>query len=170
MIGTDAQALQLYRDRNASMVITWASNFRPVSDERMMALLGLDDTPSSVSTGWLWALAGSDVEKHALAVELAEYLIADEFLRDWTRESGYLPTRPSSVDEEDPILTALIESTKPLPSNEILTTLGPLMQDALNRELSRLGRSRAYSYLIENVRPGALPKEIVTQVAQDAKK
>jgi ABC-type glycerol-3-phosphate transport system substrate-binding protein len=152
MIGTDAQALQLYRDRNASMVITWASNFRPVSDERMMALLGLDDTPSSVSTGWLWALAGSDVEKHALAVELAEYLIADEFLRDWTRESGYLPTRPSSVDEEDPILTALIESTKPLPSNEILTTLGPLMQDALNRVLNGEQPEDVAASVVESLR------------------
>src|SRR3989304_24554 len=47
IVGTDSQALQLYRDRNANMVITWASNYRPVSDEYIMPLPGLDETPYS---------------------------------------------------------------------------------------------------------------------------
>jgi ABC-type glycerol-3-phosphate transport system substrate-binding protein len=63
IVGTDGQALQLYRDRNASMVITWASNFQPRSDEKIMPLLGLDETPSSVATGWMWALAGANTHK-----------------------------------------------------------------------------------------------------------
>jgi len=136
IVGTDAQALQLYRDRNASMVITWASNYRPISDEHIMPLPGLDEAPYSFATGWMWALAGSSVENQALAVELAEYLVADEFLDEWTREAGYLPTRPTSVDAQAPTTTALIESAKPLPSNEILSVLGQLMQDALIRVLN----------------------------------
>ena len=134
--GTDAQALQLYRDRNASMVITWASNYRPVSDEQIMPLTGLDETPYSFATGWMWSLAGSNAENQALAVELAEYLIADEFIREWTREAGYLPTRPSSIEGHDPTLAALIESAKPIPSNDVLSVLGQLMQDALIRVLN----------------------------------
>jgi ABC-type glycerol-3-phosphate transport system substrate-binding protein len=134
--GTDAQALQLYRDRNASMVITWASNYRPVSDEQIMPLTGLDETPYSFATGWMWSLAGSNAENQALAVELAEYLIADEFIREWTREAGYLPTRPSSMDGQDPTIAALIESAKPIPSNDVLSVLGQLMQDALIRVLN----------------------------------
>ena len=136
IVGTDAQALQLYRDRNASMVITWASNYRPVSDEHIMPLPGLDETPYSFATGWMWSLAGSNAENQAVAVELAEYLIADEFIGEWTREAGYLPTRPSSVDGQDPILAALIESAKPIPSNDVLSVLGQLMQDALIRVLN----------------------------------
>ena len=136
IVGADTQALQLYRDRNASMVITWASNFRPVSDEKMIPLPGLDETSYSFATGWMWSLAGSSTENQALAVELAEYLIADEFIGEWTREAGYLPTRPSSVDGQDPILAALIESAKPIPSNDVLSVLGQLMQDALIRVLN----------------------------------
>jgi len=136
IMGTDAQALQLYRDRNANMVITWASNYRPVSDEKMIPLPGLDETPYSFATGWMWSLAGSNTENQALAVELAEYLIADEFIGAWTREAGYLPTRPSSVGEPDPTLAGLIESAKPLPSNDVLSVLGQLMQDALIRVLN----------------------------------
>jgi ABC-type glycerol-3-phosphate transport system substrate-binding protein len=135
-VGTDMQALQLYRDRNANMAITWASNYRPVSDEIMTPLLGLDENPYSFATGWMWSLAGSNTENQELAVELAEYLIADEFIGEWTREAGYLPTRPSSVDEQDPILAALIESAKPIPSNDVLSVLGLLMQDALIRVLN----------------------------------
>jgi len=134
--GTDAQALQLYRDRNASMVITWASNYRPVSDEQIMPLTGLDETPYSFATGWMWSLAGSNAENQALAIDLAEYLIADAFIREWTREAGYLPTRPSSIDGQDPTLAALIESAKPIPSNDVLSVLGQLMQDALIRVLN----------------------------------
>jgi multiple sugar transport system substrate-binding protein len=136
IVGTDAQALQLYRDRNANMVITWASNYRPVSDEQIIPLPGLDEIPYSLATGWMWSLAGSNAENQALAVELAEYLIADEFIGEWTRAAGYLPTRPSSVDEQDPIITALIESAKPIPSNDVLSVLGQLMQDALIRVLN----------------------------------
>jgi ABC-type glycerol-3-phosphate transport system substrate-binding protein len=136
IVGTDAQALQLYRDRNATMVINWASNYRAVSDEQIMPLPGLDETPYSFATGWMWSLAGSNAENQALAVELAEYLIADEFIGEWTREAGYLPTRPSSVDEQDPTLAALVESAKPIPSNDVLSVLGQLMQDALIRVLN----------------------------------
>jgi multiple sugar transport system substrate-binding protein len=136
IVGTDAQALQLYRDRTANMVITWASNYRPVSDEQIIPLPGLDETPYSLATGWMWALAGSNTENQALAVELAEYLIADEFIGEWTRAAGYLPTRPSSVDEQDPTIAALIESAKPIPSNDVLSVLGQLMQDALIRVLN----------------------------------
>jgi len=136
IVGTDSQALQLYRDRNANMVITWASNYRPVSDEYIMPLPGLDETPYSFATGWMWSLAGSNAENQALAVELAEYLIADEFIGEWTREAGYLPTRPSSVDGQDPTIAALVESAKPIPSNDVLSVLGQLMQDALIRVLN----------------------------------
>jgi len=136
IVGTDAQALQLYRDRNANMVITWTSNYRPVSDEHIMPLPGLDETPYSFATGWMWSLAGSNAENQALAVELAEYLIADEFIGEWTREAGYLPTRPSSVDGQDPTIAALVESAKPIPSNDLLSVLGQLMQDALIRVLN----------------------------------
>lgn len=136
IVGTDAQALQLYRDRNANMVITWASNYRLSSDEKILALPGLDETPYSFATGWMWSLAGSDAENQALAVELAEYLIADDFIGEWTRAAGYLPTRPSSIDGQDPTIAALVESAKPIPSNDVLSVLGQLMQDALIRVLN----------------------------------
>lgn len=136
IVGVDAQAVQIYHDRNANMVITWPSNFHPTADESIMPLPGLDGVPYAFATGWIWSLAGSNAENQTLAVELAEYLVEEDFIGEWTRASGYLPTRPSSVDEQDRITAGLVESAKPIPSNELLAVLGPLMQDALVRVLN----------------------------------
>jgi ABC-type glycerol-3-phosphate transport system substrate-binding protein len=132
IVGTDAQALQLYRERNASMLITWASNYSQVPDEQIMSLPGLDEASYSFATGWMWSLGGSNAENQALAVELAEYLIADDFLSEWTRAAGYLPTRPSVwMDRSN--LGALSPSQIP---NDVLSVLGQLMQDAMIRVLN----------------------------------
>jgi hypothetical protein len=52
------------------------------------------------------------------------------------RETGYLPTRPSIVDDGDRTLTAILESAHPIPSSDVLAVLGPLMQEALTRVLN----------------------------------
>lgn len=136
ILATDAQAMQLYRDRGANIVVTWASSYLGTPDGLRKPLPGLDNSPHAIATGWTWALAGSDVEKQTLAVELAEYLIADEFLSPWTAESGYLPTRPSSARDVDESIAALVESAEPMPPNDVIAALGQLMQDALVRVLS----------------------------------
>jgi hypothetical protein len=40
------------------------------------------------------------------------------------------------VDQNDRILAAIIESAHPVPSNDVLAVLGPLMQEALTRVLN----------------------------------
>ncbi|HSB00097.1 MAG TPA: extracellular solute-binding protein [Anaerolineales bacterium] len=135
-VSTEAQALQIYRSGSANKGIMWMINYHPPSDGEIAPLPGLDDTPFSYATGWLWALAGSKPENQQLAVELAEYLVADEFTGEWTRAAGYLPTRPSTVQESDRTMAAIVESAHPLPENEVLTVLGPLMQEALTRVLN----------------------------------
>ena len=81
-------------------------------------------------------MAGASPENQQLAVELAEFLVADDFLAAWTRETGYLPTRPSIVDVEDRTLAAILESAHPIPSSDVLAVLGPHMQEALTRALN----------------------------------
>ncbi|MCI0549316.1 MAG: extracellular solute-binding protein, partial [Anaerolineae bacterium] len=135
-IASDEQVLQSYLGERANMAIFWASNYRAPEGQFTLPLPGLEETHLSFGTGWVWALAGSNAENQQLAVELADYLVADDFLRDWTNASGYLPTRPSSVDAEDVTMTAILESAQLIPSNDVLSVLGPLMQDALIRVLN----------------------------------
>ena len=95
-VSTEAQTLQIYRTGSANKGIMWILNYRPSEDGAITPLPGLGEAPFSYATGWVWALAGSNPENQQLAVELAEYLVADEFIGEWTRATGYLPTRPST--------------------------------------------------------------------------
>jgi len=133
---TDEQVLQAYLGDRANMAIFWASKYTAPQGQFTLPLPGLDETHFSFGTGWVWALAGSNPENQQLAAELADYLVADDFLSVWTRESGYLPTRPSSVDAENSTMTAILESAQLIPSNDVISVLGPLMQDAVVRVLN----------------------------------
>lgn len=133
---SDEQVLQAYLGERANMAIFWASNYRAPQGQFTLPLPGLEEEHFSFGTGWVWALAGSNQENQQLAAELADYLVADDFLGNWTRQSGYLPTRPSGVDAEDATLTAILESAQLIPSNDLLSVLGPPMQEAIIRVLN----------------------------------
>jgi multiple sugar transport system substrate-binding protein len=135
-VTNESQTLQIYRTGSANKGIVWYLSYRPSEDGAITPLPGLDEVPFSYASGWIWALAGADPEKQQLAAELAEFLVAEDFLAEWTRETGYLPTRPSIVEEEDRTITAILESAHPIPSSDVLAVLGPLMQEALTRVLS----------------------------------
>jgi len=130
-IETNGQTLQAYRDGRTNIAFTWAANYRGAEDGIIQPVLGLN-TPHTFATGWTWALAGSDIENQQVAMELAEFLVAEEFLDNWTRETGYLPTRIS----QDAGVNAILESAQAIPSNDVLAVLGPLMQEALTRVLN----------------------------------
>ncbi len=135
-VTNETQTLQIYRTGIANKGIIWILNYHPISDGAIAPLPGLDEAPFSYATGWIWALAGSDPENQQVAVKLAEYLVADDFITEWTQETGYLPMRPSSVPEGDRTMTAILESAHPMPSSAVIAVLGPLMQEALTRVLN----------------------------------
>ena len=135
-VTNETQTLQIYRTGSANKGIVWFLSYRASEDGALTPLPGLDQMSFSYATGWVWALAGANPENQQLAVELAEYLVADDFLRELTRETGYLPTRPSMIEEGDRTMTAILESAHPMPSSDVLAVLGPLMQEALTRVLN----------------------------------
>ena len=117
-----------------------------------MPLPGLDDNPYSFGTSWMWALAGSNPENQQLAAKLAEYLVAEDFIGEWTRAAGYLPTRPSAVPEGQRITAAILESAQPIPSKDVLLVLGPIMQEALTRVLNGEQAEDVAASVVEKLR------------------
>jgi ABC-type glycerol-3-phosphate transport system substrate-binding protein len=99
-------------------------------------LPGLNDDPFTLATAWTWVLAGSDPENEARAIELAEWLIQDEFLNEWVNAAGYLPTRSSDLNARFPALSATAETAQPVPSNDLLAALTPVLQQAAARILA----------------------------------
>ena len=151
-ITNDAQTLQIYRTGIANKAIVWYLNYRPSEDGAVIPLPGLGEMPFSYATGWVWALAGANPENQQLAVELAEFLVAEDFLAEWTRATGYLPTRPSIVEEGNRTMTAILESAHPIPSSDVLAVLGPLMQEALTRVLNGEQPEDVASSVVEKLR------------------
>lgn len=134
-ISADSQTLQVYRSGESDRALIWTLNYSPSLDGLLLPLPGLNETPYSFANGWVWALAGSNPENQQLAVKLAEHLVAGDFIGQWTRETDYLPTRPSSLGEDEGTLAAILESAEPIPPNNVVVVLGPLMQEALTRVL-----------------------------------
>ena len=138
---TDAQVLQYYRDGKADLAIVWASSDIDTKSGQYMPVPGLNDVPYSFADGWVWALAGPNVENQPLAVELAAHLVESGFMSEWTSASGYLPTRPQALagwgDEElRESVNGVLQSAHPLPSGEVLSVVSPLLREALRRVMN----------------------------------
>jgi ABC-type glycerol-3-phosphate transport system substrate-binding protein len=151
-VTNQTQTLQIYRTGSANKGIIWYLNYQPASDGAITPLPGLDEMSFSYATGWIWALAGTNAENQQLAVELAEYLVAEDFLEEFTQETGYLATRPSIVEQGDRTMTAILESAHPVPARDVLAVLGPLMQEALTRVLNGEAPEDVAGSVVEKLR------------------
>jgi ABC-type glycerol-3-phosphate transport system substrate-binding protein len=83
----------------------------------------------------VWALVSPTPEHQELSVELAEFLTRSDFLAEWTSVTGYLPPRPSALANWEPIpLRTLVNqislSAQLIPSSDVLTSLGPPLEEA----------------------------------------
>lgn len=135
-LAADQQVMQEYRARRAEMVLTDYSQFRPAQDGLLQPLMGLDVDHFTFASGWVWALPSQKTETHPISLELAQFLMADEFLPRWSTESGYLPTYPSSLTAPSgESITDVIQAAQLTPPNHVMQTLGPLMQEAIKRVL-----------------------------------
>jgi multiple sugar transport system substrate-binding protein len=135
---SDTQSLLFFRDGHADFAVVRASSDIRTRSGSYAPLHGVNDAPYSVGDGWVWALAGSDLENQPLAAELAAYLVDSVFMSEWTLSSGYLPTRPQALDgwEDEDLGKSIGEALQfahPLPSDEALSVVRPLLQQALMR-------------------------------------
>lgn len=135
-LATEQQVMQEYRARRTEMVLAHYSQFRPAQDGLLQPLMGLNVDHLTFASGWVWAFPSQKAETRPISLELVQYLMADEFLPRWSTESGYLPTYPSSLTAPAvESVTDVIQAAQLAPSNNVMETLGPLMQEAIKRVL-----------------------------------
>ena len=141
------QADEAYRQGQASLAITWASHYlgrasNLPTDEAASLIPTADGKPFTLATGWVWALASPQPDRFALTAQLAEFLTDSKFLAEWTLAVGYLPTRSSSLSywPESPLqslASQIIPSARLYPSADILSGLGPTLEQATVQVLKR---------------------------------
>ncbi len=86
--------------------------------------------------GYLWAIPQQSGPRQALAARWLVRMADPTFLGPWTEALGLLPPSPNVLAQWKPghhtaALEAVAQQATPLPSMDILTTLGPVLQQAL---------------------------------------
>jgi len=134
-VATEEAAWQEFLDDRAAWTVTTATRALADPSERFQVapLPGLNNDPFTLGTSWIWALAGSDPQGEPLAIELADWLVDDQFLSAWINQAGYLPTRSVDFTGRFPALAAVAESAQPFPSNDVLAALEPVLREAVIR-------------------------------------
>jgi multiple sugar transport system substrate-binding protein len=132
----DNQVWQAYQDQRAPMIATWSSRYLgdPPAGSAPSQLPTQDSEPFTLATGWVWATPNPDPTRRELSTELAVFLSESEFLGQWTQAAGYLPTRPDvlafwSDPDLQQLASQLVESAFPYPPFDVLSILGPALQE-----------------------------------------
>ncbi len=135
------QAWAAVNEGRASMAVIWLSTLLQNNPNGLLAaaLPTHNGQPFTLATGWAWALANPESERQALAVELAEFLTAPEFLAAWSEAAGVLPTRPSALPPGEPAALAarLLPSAQLLPDPALLERTAPQIAEAVLAVLKR---------------------------------
>ncbi|HJW89464.1 MAG TPA: extracellular solute-binding protein [Anaerolineales bacterium] len=133
----DDQAWEAYTQKGGNLVITWISRYlgELPGDTAAAPLPTQDGEVFTLVNGWVWALSNPQIERHALSVELADFLTSGDFLAKFTETGGYLPQRASALAGwSNPALKSLIgeivNAAQVLPPADVLTVLSPAFHQA----------------------------------------
>ncbi len=133
----DEQVWSDFTAEQSQLAITWASRYlqNPPVDATIAPLPTATGIPYTQATGWAWALTSPDPDRQVLSAQLAEFLAISGFLGEWNQAAGYLPPRPSALAlwTNIPLRTQLdpiAASAQLIPSPEVLSVLGPILQEA----------------------------------------
>jgi hypothetical protein len=128
--------------------VGWSSGFfrgKPVN-VHLDALPGLGGPPATLVRSWDWAVASLDIERQQLAVELAEWLTAEEFLGEWVESVGFLSPRPDARWE------ALLGSARAIPPVELMDAVAPVLQEAVASVLAGMSPEAAARAAVERLK------------------
>jgi len=138
-LANEDQSWIAYTEKEYEMVVAWISHYLSENPADSSATLvpPLSEVPISLSDGWVWAVSDSSPENRETAIKLAKFLMDRNFLNQWTVASGYLPVRPSGVGEWtnrdiQNLISAVISSAQIIPRNDILSIVGPILQDEMS--------------------------------------
>ena len=132
---TNDQVWTAYLNRNIDTAVVPLSIVLNHNFEVNQPLPALSEPEITLGDSYGWALGNSNPIRQELALDLLEELSEADFLAEWTEALGWLPSRPSALDEwenEDlkPALLKLGQATKLFPPEEIVNRLGPALRNA----------------------------------------
>lgn len=87
-----------------------------------------------------WSLVTDEPTQQALATDLIDWLITPEFLGAWAHRLGMLPATSAALshwpsEETTATVNQLIRVAQPFPNKEIVTIIGPALQNSIEEVL-----------------------------------
>lgn len=156
----DDQVWEAFLGGQSSMAVTWASTYLQHEgiEQTALALAPVptpDGSPFALATGWSWVLAGKDPARRSQSIKLAEYLVDKDFLGEWTRLAGYTPPRVDALQgwQESQLrqeIEQLSYSAWLMPSADLISTVGPILQQAVMKVLTGVSDAQYASHLAIN--------------------
>jgi ABC-type glycerol-3-phosphate transport system substrate-binding protein len=155
---TAEQVWASYQERQSTLAITWSSLIlnSESPNTSLSAVPTRDGVAFTFTDGWVWCVVISDAETEQIAVELAEFLTEPAYLNTWALEAGYLPVRPTGLENWSDtshfsILNQLLPSAVLIPDTELQVELGPRIRDAVVSVLKdQVEPTAALDVLLEN--------------------
>ena len=133
----DEQSWEAYTENQVDSVVTWMSRYLSTfpGDTVAAPIITQSGTPFTLANGWVWALSNPQTERHALSVDLAEFLTDGSFLSEWSETAGYLPPRASALEGWSNValrglVEKIVQSAQIIPPNDVMAVIGPTLQQA----------------------------------------
>lgn len=155
---TDDQAWTVFIEGQATMAVAWYSHFRQGAVGLPMKIYAAplptpNGVPFTLATGWVWALASPDPERRELSARLAIFLTDGAFLSTWTLTAGYLPPSSSALSAWSDVslrnlADQLASSARLMPPAEVLSALGPAVEDAVIQVLKHQADPRLTAQVV----------------------
>jgi ABC-type glycerol-3-phosphate transport system substrate-binding protein len=94
----------------------------------------------TLATGWAWATAAADPARRVRAAELMVWLSDPEFLAEWSRAQGVLPTSRAALtlwnsSAQKSLAAGVLEKAAIFPDDEVSAFAGPVFSKAAWRVL-----------------------------------
>jgi multiple sugar transport system substrate-binding protein len=133
----DGQSWDAYTENRVDNVVTWINRYLSTlpGDTAAAPIITQSGTPFTLANGWVWALSNPQKERHAVSIDLAEFLTESEFLSEWSEAAGYLPPRSSALEGWSNVplrrlISTVIESARLIPPNEVMADISPALNQA----------------------------------------
>ena len=133
----DEQSWEAYTENQVDSVVTWTNRYLNTlpGDTAAAPIITQNGTPFTLADGWVWALSNPQTERHALSVDLAEFLTDGSFLSAWSESAGYLPPRESALEGWSNValrglVSRIVQSARILPPNDVMAAIGPALSQA----------------------------------------
>jgi ABC-type glycerol-3-phosphate transport system substrate-binding protein len=143
------QSWELFKAGENDTAVVQASRYwleRGIPAEVVSAAAAIptyDGRPFGIAQGgWVITLTADDPVRQGLAMQLLNWLTDPERSAQWTRAAGYLPGTRSALrlwdnisDGERAALRGMMEADVLPPPPKVMTTIGPVMQEAVEAVL-----------------------------------